>query len=106
MGFKGTVVNPMCSFLIAHNFTSQQNRFLSRRWSKKESNLVFSLVKAVIEISLKSFKSFSKSEEFDFDLFCLRFRVNQIDSSTVEGNIEFVHSQCSCVLTSQVSTQF
>ena len=29
---------------------------------------------------------------------------NQIDSSTIEGNVEFVHSQYSCTLTSQVST--
>ena len=31
---------------------------------------------------------------------------NQIDSSTIDGNVEFVHSQCCCILTSQVSTQF
>ena len=31
----------------------------------------------------------------------------QIDSSTIDGNVEFVHSQYySCILTSQVSTQF
>ena len=28
----------------------------------------------------------------------------QIDSSTIDGNVEFVHSQYSCILTSQVST--
>ena len=27
----------------------------------------------------------------------------QIDSSTIDGNVEFVHSQYSCILTSQVS---
>ena len=27
-------------------------------------------------------------------------------SGTIEGNIEFVHSQYSCILTSQVLTQF
>ena len=32
--------------------------------------------------------------------------VYQIDSSTIDGNVEFVHSQYSCILTSQVSTQF
>ena len=32
--------------------------------------------------------------------------LNQIDSSTIDGNVEFVHSQHSCILTSQVSTQF
>ena len=30
----------------------------------------------------------------------------QIDSSTIDGNVEFVHSQYSCVLSSQVSIQF
>ena len=30
----------------------------------------------------------------------------QIDSSTIDGNVEFVHSQYSCILTSQLSTQF
>ena len=30
----------------------------------------------------------------------------QIDSSTIDGNVEFVHSQYSSILTSQVSTQF
>ena len=30
----------------------------------------------------------------------------QIDSSTLVGNVEFVHSQYSCFLTSQVSTVF
>ena len=29
-----------------------------------------------------------------------------IDSSTIDGNVEFVHAQYSCILTSQVSTQF
>ena len=28
--------------------------------------------------------------------------LNQIDSSTIDGNVEFVHSQYSCILTSQV----
>ena len=30
----------------------------------------------------------------------------QLDSSTIDGNVEFVHSQYSCILTSQVSNQF
>ena len=30
----------------------------------------------------------------------------QIDSSTIDGNVEFVHSQYSCILTSQGTTQF
>ena len=30
----------------------------------------------------------------------------QIDSSTIDGNVEFVHSQYSCILTSQASIQF
>ena len=30
----------------------------------------------------------------------------QIDSSTIDVNVEFVHSQYSCILTSQVSIQF
>ena len=30
----------------------------------------------------------------------------QLDSSTIDGNVEFVHSQYSCILTSQVSIQF
>ena len=30
----------------------------------------------------------------------------QIDSSTIDGNVEFVHSQYSCIMTSQVSTEF
>ena len=30
----------------------------------------------------------------------------QIDSSTIDGNVEFVHSQYSCILTSQVSVKF
>ena len=29
-----------------------------------------------------------------------------VDSSTIDGNVEFVHSQYSCILTSQVSIQF
>ena len=33
-------------------------------------------------------------------------RHDQIDSSTIDGNEEFVHSQYSCILTSQVSIQF
>ena len=32
--------------------------------------------------------------------------VYQIDSSTIDGNVEFVHSQYSCILTSQVLIQF
>ena len=31
--------------------------------------------------------------------------LTQIDSSTIDGNIEFVHSQNSCILSSQVSIQ-
>ena len=31
---------------------------------------------------------------------------NKIDSSTIDGNVEFVHSQYSCIPTSQVSIQF
>ena len=31
------------------------------------------------------------------------FGSSQIDSSTIDGNVEFVHSQYSCILTSQVS---
>jgi len=34
------------------------------------------------------------------------FGVNKKDSSTIDGNVEFVHSQYSCILTSQVSIQF
>ena len=30
----------------------------------------------------------------------------QIDSSTIDGNVEFVHSHYSCILSSQVSIQF
>jgi len=30
----------------------------------------------------------------------------QIDSSTIDGKVEFVHSQYSFILTSQLSTQF
>ena len=30
----------------------------------------------------------------------------QIDSSTIDGNVEFAHSHYSCILTSQVSTYF
>ena len=29
----------------------------------------------------------------------------QIDSGTIDGNVEFVHSQYSCILTPQVSIQ-
>ena len=32
--------------------------------------------------------------------------ITQIDSSTIHGNVEFVHSQYTCILTSQVSIQF
>ena len=32
--------------------------------------------------------------------------LGQIDSSTIDGNVEFVHSQYSCILSSQVSIQF
>jgi len=31
---------------------------------------------------------------------------NQIDSSTIDGNVEFVHFQYSCILTTQAPTQF
>ena len=30
----------------------------------------------------------------------------QIDTSTIDGNVEFVHSQYSCILTSKVSIHF
>ena len=33
-----------------------------------------------------------------------RYTNTQIDSSTIDGNVKFVHSQYSCILTSQVST--
>jgi len=33
----------------------------------------------------------------------LTFIGYQIESSTIDGNVEFVHSQYSCILTSQVS---
>ena len=33
-------------------------------------------------------------------------RYFQIDSSTIDGNVEYVHYQNSCILTSQVSIQF
>ena len=36
----------------------------------------------------------------------IKVRWIQIDSSTIDGNVEFVHSQYSCILTSQVSIQF
>ena len=32
--------------------------------------------------------------------------MDQIDSSTIDGNVELVQSQSSCILTSQVSIQF
>ena len=32
--------------------------------------------------------------------------VPQLDSSPIDGNVEFVHSQYSCILTSPVSIQF
>ena len=35
-----------------------------------------------------------------------KFNYVQIDSSTIDGNVVFVHSQYSCILTSQVSIQF
>jgi len=31
---------------------------------------------------------------------------NTVDANTIDGNVEFVHSKYSCILTSQVSTQF
>ncbi len=34
------------------------------------------------------------------------FRYYQLDSSTIDGNVESVHSQYTCILTSQVSTLF
>ena len=36
----------------------------------------------------------------------LVLRLMQIDSSTIDGNVEWVHSQYSCILTSQLSIQF
>ena len=30
----------------------------------------------------------------------------QIDSSTIDGNVEFVHTQYSCIMMSQVLIQF
>ena len=35
------------------------------------------------------------------NIYC--YRKEQKDSSTIDGNVEFVHSQYSCILTSQVS---
>ena len=34
----------------------------------------------------------------------LYFGLNQIDSITIDVNVKYVHSLCSCTLTSQVST--
>ena len=34
---------------------------------------------------------------------CRKKPPNQIDSSTIDGNVEFVHSQYSCILSLQVS---
>ena len=36
----------------------------------------------------------------------VKLRWSQIDSRTIDGKVEFVHSQYSCILTSQVSIQF
>jgi len=36
----------------------------------------------------------------------LSFYKIQIDSSTIDDNVEFVHSQYSYILTTQLSTQF
>ena len=36
----------------------------------------------------------------------LKLGLYQIDFSTIDDSVEFVHSQYSCILTSQVSTQF
>ena len=36
----------------------------------------------------------------------LKRKLDQIDSSTIDGNVEFVHSQYSCILSSQVSVRF
>ena len=46
--------------------------------------------------------------KFERDFIVLNSYINllQIDSSTIDGNVEFVHSQYSCILTSQVSIQF
>ena len=43
----------------------------------------------------------SELKTLEFDTF-----TTQIDSSTIDGNVEFAHSQYSCILTSQVSIQF
>ena len=52
-------------------------------------------------------KTWEFSDEFDlcYEL-ALQRCVYQIDSSTIDGNVEFVHSQYSFTLTSQGSTQF
>ena len=39
-----------------------------------------------------------------YDSHTLDIDFEQIDSSTIDSNVEFVHSQFSCILTSQVST--
>ena len=38
--------------------------------------------------------------------FILKIGCSQIDSNTIDGNVEFVHSQYSCILSSQVSIEF
>ena len=40
-----------------------------------------------------------------FDIYLIYYYI-QIDSSTIDGNVEFAHSHYSCILTSQVSTYF
>jgi len=46
-------------------------------------------------------RSFTRQPLFKFLYLMHQY---QIDSSTIDGNVEFVHSQYSCILTSQDST--
>ena len=69
-------------------FTSKTGFPLKYFWFKRQFNSLW-----MIHFSIKKFS------------LCL-YTVQQIDSSTIDGNVEFVHSQYICILSSQVSIQF
>ena len=50
---------------------------------------------------IKNIRIYVQQNLLELKISCL-----QIDSNTIEGNVEFVHSQYSCIMSSQVSIQF
>ena len=56
-------------------------------------------------LDFTAFCLFKKTVTWQCKLRFISSTATQIDSSTIDGNVEFVHSQYSCILSSQVSFQ-